>query len=421
MKIFTRWIPVCLLQINISAAALADVLPLDLSEAQRLAAQADVVVPRLRANATALQERAVADRQLPDPKLKLGAMNLPIDSFDRSDVPMTQLQLGVQQAFPPGATLRHRSQKTHAMAEAGDAHALAQQLQLRRDVNTRYLELHYQLRAARIIAKSRRVFEQLVEITRAHYAAGRKNQQDVLRAGVELALLDDRETLIHTGVDLARAELAQLIGMLAVQRPLQTELPKLAEPMAYEVLADRLVEHPLLLAQGHQVEASQQAVELARQRYKPAWMLDVTYGERSGREANGSARSDFVSAMVVMDMPIFTGKRQDRWLAASQQEVVAARYKRQDRLIELQRQLDSKYAQWQRLGERLQGYEQSVLPKAHQNADASLNAYQSGVTDFTGLMRARLTELNSTLTALRLRVDRAQANAHLLYLAGGQP
>ena len=47
-----------------------------------------------------------------------------------------------------------------------------------------------------------------------------------------------------------------------------------------------------------------------------------------------------------------------------------------------------------------------------------MNAYQSGVTEFTTLMRARITDLDVRLADLRIRVDRTMALASLLYLAG---
>jgi outer membrane protein TolC len=49
---------------------------------------------------------------------------------------------------------------------------------------------------------------------------------------------------------------------------------------------------------------------------------------------------------------------------------------------------------------------------------ASLKAYQSGVTEFTTLMRARITDLDVRLQDLRVRVDRAKSQANLLYIAG---
>jgi len=63
-------------------------------------------------------------------------------------------------------------------------------------------------------------------------------------------------------------------------------------------------------------------------------------------------------------------------------------------------------------------YETRLLPEANTNAEAALNAYRSGVTDFTTLMRAGITDLEVRLEELRVRVERTQTQARLLYLAG---
>ena len=80
--------------------------------------------------------------------------------------------------------------------------------------------------------------------------------------------------------------------------------------------------------------------------------------------------------------------------------------------------LATDYANWQRLGERADLYASQLLHESSANARASLNAYQNGVTEFTTLMRARITDLDVRLDDLRIRVDRAKAQASLLYLAG---
>jgi hypothetical protein len=55
---------------------------------------------------------------------------------------------------------------------------------------------------------------------------------------------------------------------------------------------------------------------------------------------------------------------------------------------------------------------------ARENAKAALYGYQSRGTQFNTLMRARITKLETELKALRLRTDRAQVQAQLLYLSG---
>ncbi len=392
---------------------------LTLETAQRMALEQDVTAPRFEALAAARTEQAVADGQLPDPKLKLGAMNLPVNNFDRTQEPMTQMQVGVQQAFPPGSTLSLSSERAHTMAQADRARARARHREVLREVRERYLDVFYQIEAGRIIDASRGLFSQLLEVTRYHYAAGRNNQQDVLRASVELSLLDDRRTRVKTEEERMRAELARLIGRQAAEQGLAATFPGLPAVPPRDELASALVAHPLLEVENISIEAEQLAVDIARQRYKPGWMLDVTYGNRGGQNPDGSDRDDFLSAMVVVDMPLFTGKRQDRVLATRQHEVEAVRLKREDQYLQLKRMLDADYAEWLRLGERMDLYHGTIEPEALENARASVAAYKSGVAEFNGVMRARITELDVRLQGLKIRVDRAKAQARLLYLASG--
>jgi hypothetical protein len=104
-------------------------------------------------------------------------------------------------------------------------------------------------------------------------------------------------------------------------------------------------------------------------------------------------------------------------LAASRLERLAAGYARADRLRNLQRTLAADYRRWQCLGERAALFDECLLGEAELNAEASLGAYQNGITEFTPLIRARLRQLDTRLQALRVRVDRAKAQAELPYLA----
>ncbi len=66
-----------------------------------------------------------------------------------------------------------------------------------------------------------------------------------------------------------------------------------------------------------QVAAAETGVELAEQRYKPEFGIDLTYGGRGGNNPDGSSRSDLFSIMVMMDLPLFHKNRQDRYKAAA--------------------------------------------------------------------------------------------------------
>ena len=393
---------------------------LTLTEAEQIAIGDDPVIAADRARAQALGEAAIANGQLPDPRLKAGVANLPLDTFEVNQEPMTQLVVGVEQSFPPGDTLRYRRLQGEWQSTAEQATAQDNTLKLVRDVRNRYLELYYQRQAGRIVAESRELFAQLVEITRGQYATGRANQQDVLSALLELARLDDRATRIENAAETSRAELGKWLGE-AVFRPLDTRFPALPALPARDVLEAALPEHPAIRMETARIESETQGVRMAREQYKPGWSIGLAYGQRYGEDAEGNSRPDMLTALVSVDLPLFPGQRQDRRLAASVQQAEAARYTRADRLRKLKEMLETQYANWQRLGERASLYDARLLHEASANAEAALNAYQSGVTEFTTLMRARITDLDVRLDALRLRIDRTKAQANLLYLAGGAP
>lgn len=388
--------------------------PLSLVEAEKLALSNDPLVSRFTALSSSLQDQAIADAQLPDPTLQFGLQNLPLDTLSRTQDDMTQIELGVQQSFPAGDTLKHRSEKTAALGSAEQARAREEARKVLREVRSSWLEVYYQTQAAKLVRQTQKLFSEVVDVTQSQYGAGFVTQQDVLSADLELSLLKDRETSIEAEREVAQAALGKWIGSHEFKRPLPQEWPVLKAIPARAEIEAHLIDHPLMQAEEALVHASQSEVKVAREQYKPSWGVGVSYGQREDR-------ADMLSAMVTMDVPLFTDKRQDRRLAASQQQAYAAHYARADRRRELLHMLETEYAAWERLNERLLRYEKELVPQAGQNSEVALATYQSGVTDFPTLMRARITALETQLQLLRLRVDHAKAQVNLLYLADENP
>lgn len=391
---------------------------LTLASAEQLALTADPAVLAGESRALALEEQAIADGQLPDPKLLFGVWNVPLDDFSMKKEPSSQVRAGISQAFPRGDSLKYRRGRTEWLGRAESSAMRNVRAEIRRDVREAYLELYYQEQAAGIIARSRTLFEQLVDITRAHYASGRVSQQDVLQAQLELSRLDDRATRIDAQRDVQRATLSRWIGAAANQ-PLDMQFPTLPVLPALSVLQAGLAEHPSITAASARIQASQQRVKEAREQYKPGLNVGVEYRKRFGNNADGNDRPDQMAAMLTLDLPVFTDKRQDKHLSASQLQAGASVQQREQQLRDLQRTLASDYARWQRLGEQQQLYHNRLLREAGDNAVAAVHAYQSGTTEFTSLVRARITELDIRLQDMRIHVDRAAARARLLYLLPG--
>ena len=322
---------------------------LTLQAAEHYALQADPAVIASQSRAVALQEQAIADGQLPDPKLGVGIYNLPLNDFSVSREPTTQFRTKIQQAFPRGDTLHYQQKRSEWLSKAETAQADVTGREIQRDVRQTFFELYYQIQAADVVARSRGFFQNLVEITRAHFATGRVNQQDVLQAQLELSRLDDKATLIEGNIEEQRARLTRWLGDDA-RLPVDPVFPALPELPPPDELRKGLKRHPAIQTASARVEANQQMIKAAREQYKPGWNVGLEYRKRFGDDPDGSNRDDMMAAMVTVDLPVFTEKRQDKHLAASRQNAEAAIQMREQRLRELRRMLETNYAQWKRLG-----------------------------------------------------------------------
>jgi len=390
---------------------------LSLDQAEKLALKSDPRVLGYQSTARSYEEASVSDRTLPDPRLMLGAVNVPVDSFDLSQEAMTQLKVGIRQDFPRGSSLEIKQQQSQWLSRSASALAQDARRKLISDVRQTYLNLYYEVAALNIIKETRRLFSKLVSITESSYAAGRVNQQDVVQASLELSRLDDRSAKVKGREEGYRAELAQWIGDRA-WNPIDDTFPVLPElPEDIDINAV-ITGHPLIQAQNARVNAARKSIDIARQDYKPGWSASLDYGFRSGDNPDGSSRSDFATALVNFDIPLFTSDRQDRRVASSQEKTNAARYEMDDALRQLKRNYDKELHSWRRHNERVSLYQDSLLASAKDNSRASLQAYQSGVTEFNTLMRAQITELDVRLENLRVKVDRAGSHARLLYITG---
>ncbi len=392
---------------------------LGLAETERIALENDPAVNASIARSEALEADAIADGQLPDPKLRTGLYNVPLDDFDISREPSTQLRLGIQQAFPRGDTLKYKSGKTQAQARVERMRAQLARKKILREVRKTFLDIYYQTEAVKIIRSSRELFESLTEITQVQYGSGGSSQQDVLRAELELSRLDDRIAEYRTKEEKARARLSRWLGE-AAWKTLQPNMPALPDARPLDNLESMLQNHPEIWLQSAIIDTHQQALAISKEQYKPGWTVGAEYRMRFGDNPDDSSRSDMGALMLTVDVPLFTDKRQDQRLIASQKRADAAALDRADSWRRLRENLASEMASKKRLAERISRYEARLLKEAEANAKAALQAYQSGTVEFTSLMRSRITEVDIKLQALKLRIELLKTHANLLYLAAGE-
>ncbi len=88
----------------------------------------------IRARAEALALVPVQRQSLPEPRLSVNVLNLPVDSFSFSREGMTQLQLAISQPLPFPGRLALRADIASVEAAMGEKETAESRLSLQRDV-----------------------------------------------------------------------------------------------------------------------------------------------------------------------------------------------------------------------------------------------------------------------------------------------
>ncbi|MHA7815374.1 MAG: TolC family protein [Pseudohaliea sp.] len=373
--------------------------------------------------------RGRAAGALPDPVLRLGAANLPMDSFAFNQEAMTQFQVGLSQAIPRGATRELERERLEALGGEQANRRDERRAQVALIVTELWLDCTLASRTRALIEEDRDLFLQLREVVASRYrsALGDARQQDLVRAELELTRLDDRLTRLTEREDIARSRLGEWLGPGA--RQLATSLPELAlvepavrgaEPLAPERLAALLGNHPSVRSVERRIAAGDTGVALAEERYKPAFTVNAGYGYREDA-MDGSSRPDFFSLSVAVDLPLFPDERQDQHVRAARAEAEALRTERALLLRDLRSGLETARARLLRLDERRALYRDRLLDEMAQQAEAARAAYGADSGDFAEAIRSRIDELDTRIEALAIEVERQRTIARLnYYLAGSE-
>jgi len=390
---------------------------LTLAESERIAVDRDAMLREMRAQGAAMRERAVMDGELMDPQLRVGAVNVPVDSFSLDAEDMTMLEVGVVQEFQPGKSRRLSRKQMEQLATAMDATALDRERIVRREVRKLWTQLAYVGAAKALLIEQTSWVEQMRQSARARYAAGEGKQLDVLQAGLDAAMLREQQLDLDRDEAMYRSQLSFWLGADEAARAQPEGLSPRAELEPLATLEARLTEHPAQLDYMRRIDAAHTAADVARELRKPAWMLDVSYGFRQNAP-DGMSRPDMMSAMFSVGLPLFRGDRQDRAVSAARLEAQGLDDKHEDHQREMQAMLAEAWNTAHRTAELERFYETDLLPLADQSVTAALLGWRSNRAMIDEVVMARRLTLETRMKHLRLAADRALAQHEIDYFAG---
>ena len=396
---------------------LSETESLNIGRAVQIALEANSRLLTLNAEAEAMAFAPSQVGALPDPMLSFNAMNLPTDTFDLDQEPMTQLQLMLSQKFPFPGKRQLRREVAETMVGVSQKQTDEYRDVLTGKVREAWWRLFSVDRSLQIVDSNKRLLRDFVEIAKTKYAVGKGLQQDVLLAELELSRLTNRELQLAGNRRRIQAMLNGLLNRVPDHPiPLPEEPPSETLPMLESVtsLTQFAVERrDLIQAIELKLEAADKTVELAEKDRWPDFQVGVGYADRQGSDPIRGSRSDFLSLMFSINLPLYSGQKQDKALQQRIHEREYERYRLSDTVRIIETEIGVQAAEYSAAREQALHLKNEIIPQAEQTVSAMLAGYEVNKVDFLNVVNGQIMLYNASIDYWNAMASAKQALARL--------
>lgn len=329
----------------------------------------------------AQRARAPQARSLPDPMISGGWMgNITPFSVQQGD-PSSYRGLTVSQALPFPGKLALRGKIADREAEAGRWEYEQTKRRVVSEVKTAYYAYFYATKAIEITEKNKDLLQKLEGIAEARYRVGKGIQQDVLRAQVEVARIDQKLIVLRQEEDTAQARLNTLLYR-ETESPLPAPSP--VKPADFHSSLEDLyamahANDPGLERDRRMIEGSQDSVKLAQKAYDPDFRVAYSYEQRP-------EMADMHGVMVGINIPVFFHSKQREGVIEASHDLNASRREFDDRLTAVNFEIKQQYLAATASRDLMNLYSKAIVPESSLALESSMAAYEVGKVDFLSML-----------------------------------
>ena len=393
-----------------------------------MALENDASLRQFFAQSQAIRESGIASNTLMDPKLKFGIGGLPVDSFKLDDDPMTNMSVGIMQEFGRGSTLPLQQKKANQRAEGMIYKVKNKELDIANRMTKLWLELGFQQETKKILLKNKQLMLEMESYIQSNYAIGQSEVQDLLNAQLQVSKIDEQ---LQANAQMQQRILARFSEWLGSDWLMQQTDLSVTPQLQWQKLSvllsnennsryyEQLASHPMISMAETEITARKTEVAISKEAYKPKFGIEVMYGKRQANGMGGEPAPDLFSAFLTVDIPLFTGNKQDRNRAAAQYQVIAAKSNKTVLLSQMNAKVNALMMDRTNLKQRLMRYESTLIKQAQSRTQAVERGYENNTAQFNDVISAVSDELLLEIEMWRLITELNITHSNLAYLLNG--
>jgi len=384
------------------------------ADAIRLALENNPELAALTADARVMAARPEAESALMPPMLEAQVFSWP---FDTGNPANAEIMLMIEQEFPGRGKRQARAERARRVADRAANETAMRATVVAGEVKRAYADLWLARKSLDVYDAALALTRQVADAAEAKYVAGRSTQQDVVRAVVEMARLEERKITAREEARLAEARLNTLMN----RRPdetvgrLEEPVDRFSLPSPRDLLQLAREQHPEFRAIDLDSAVADADLGLIDRERKPDLLVQGGYVFMPDE-------TDAWTARVGITWPSapWARKRFDAMALEATRMKEAAASRRTVVENRLTGMLQDAWVRASSAIERAELIRTSLLPQLEHSLDIARVAYQSDRADFLDVLESERQLLESRLDQYRAVAERDAALADIEQALGAE-
>jgi len=327
----------------------------------------------------AKEHRAKVEGALDDPQFKVEIEDIPRDKpFDLGDSMQTRYTFSQMLPFPGKLSLKQKAAMKEVLMAASEAENKEREIITM--LKEAYFNYAFLIESIKINKQVKEILSQMADIAGARYAANLATQQDIIKAQVELTMLQNELISLEAEKDVVVARINSILNQdtaTPLGEPEDIKTYK-ASIKLDDLITTAIEKAPALKAMEYDIQARDAEIELNKKNYYPDFMVGVAPIQRNGR-------FDTYDLMFSVNIPLWWGKYDSQVSEArANAEILRTELKAEQNIktFEVREAVINVAA-----ADRIRTvYETSLLPQADISFQSAMVSYQTGKIDFLSML-----------------------------------
>jgi outer membrane protein TolC len=344
---------------------------------------------------------------LDNPELKLMQEEIPGLKFGEAMYSRVELM----QMFPFPGKINLQTELTRIASEHGHHDHLEKINEVISKLKMAYVELWFSQQATVLNRENARLMKQFLSVAQTKFGVGETSLQDVLKAQIEIAKLDNELVSLRQKEQSAKAMLQSILNRKENDT---LGFAVITEEIVFDVSLDTalsltLRNRPMLKHDSLDIHEGNTMLAMAKKEFYPDFNIGLRYDHSSEKSFNGWT----ISAGITLPFAPWTIGKQDAKVEEAEISIDKANATLNATRNMIFSNIKDLYFKADASKKQLDAFRLNILPQLRQTLQASLTAYQNGKTDFLMLLDSYRMLVDMTMEYYMKRMEFEQTLAQL--------